>query len=444
MILVQTKIQKISRYAAILCIASFFLAPPLQALAETQQELQDQLNQVEAQITQYEQQLSQTKTEKQTLTNAINKLKKEQQKITLQIKATNLQINQLGNRLDTTQQSITDTESQLEKSKETTAAILRMLYERDSKPLIEVLLQQNSAFTLFKEADISNQLSANLISSLEEMKMLKDNLQSKYSNLASEQDDKKNLLAIQKLQNQQLAGKVGDQSKLLQTTQGKEAKYQAMLTDSQKQAQEIKNRIYQLLGVTQQVTFGDAVSIAQWVSKQTGVRAEFLLAILTQESNLGQNVGTCNRSGDPVSKSWRAVMKPDRDQSPFLAITQSLGKNPDTTSVSCPMRDSQGKQVGWGGAMGPAQFIPSTWMLYKDQIAAITGKPVANPWDIKDAFVAAALLLKDNGATSGASNAEWRAAMLYFSGSTNTRFRFYGDNVVALAKRYQSDIRVLG
>jgi hypothetical protein len=30
--------------------------------------------------------------------------------------------------------------------------------------------------------------------------------------------------------------------------------------------------------------------------------------------------------------------------------------------------------------------------------------------------------------------------MIYFSGSTNTRFRFYGDNVMAIAKRYQADI----
>ena len=30
--------------------------------------------------------------------------------------------------------------------------------------------------------------------------------------------------------------------------------------------------------------------------------------------------------------------------------------------------------------------------------------------------------------------------MRYFSGSTNPRFRFYGDSVVSLAEKYQEDI----
>jgi hypothetical protein len=37
-------------------------------------------------------------------------------------------------------------------------------------------------------------------------------------------------------------------------------------------------------------------------------------------------------------------------------------------------------------------------------------------------------------------NGEWAAAMRYFSGSTNLQFRFYGDNVVILAEKYQADI----
>ncbi|MBI5733811.1 MAG: hypothetical protein HY973_02615, partial [Candidatus Kerfeldbacteria bacterium] len=35
---------------------------------------------------------------------------------------------------------------------------------------------------------------------------------------------------------------------------------------------------------------------------------------------------------------------------------------------------------------------------------------------------------------------EWNAAMRYFSGSTNAKYRFYGDNVMTLADGYQDDI----
>jgi membrane-bound lytic murein transglycosylase B len=90
--------------------------------------------------------------------------------------------------------------------------------------------------------------------------------------------------------------------------------------------------------------------------------------------------------------------------------------------------------------MGPAQFIPSTWILYKDRVKAITGKP-ADPWSIKDSFLAAALYLADYGAKKQTYNAEWKAAMIYFSGTTNKRYRFYGDSVIRITKQYEKDIK---
>ena len=120
---------------------------------------------------------------------------------------------------------------------------------------------------------------------------------------------------------------------------------------------------------------------------------------------------------------------------------KELGRSPEGTPVSCPMRDAKGNQVGWGGAMGPAQFIPSTWLGYKTKIQAVTGS-TPDPWDIRDAFVAAAIKLTHDGA-NGTEEGEWTAAMRYFSGGTDTRFRFYGDQVMARATEYQKDIDAL-
>ncbi len=261
----------------------------------------------------------------------------------------------------------------------------------------------------------------------------------KQSAYEAQQDDAEKLLTIAKLQQSSLGGKLDEQNQLLAQTKGLELSYQNLLQDSKKRAAEIRSRIYELLGVGTQITFGQAVTIAQATSKQTGVSAEFLLAILTQESNLGKNVGTCNRPGDPPEKGWKTIMKPTRDQEPFLAITKELGRDPDVTPVSCPMKNKDGSQLGWGGAMGPAQFIPSTWIGYKDKVSALTGKSPADPWDIRDAFVGAALLLKNNGA-DGTYDGEWKAAMRYFSGGTDTRYRFYGDNVMKQAEKYRQDI----
>ena len=131
-------------------------------------------------------------------------------------------------------------------------------------------------------------------------------------------------------------------------------------------------------------------------------------------------------------------MKPSRDIKPFLEITKSLGKDPFSTPVSCPI-PSVG---GYGGAMGPAQFIPSTWMIYKGRLEKILGRE-PNPWSIKDAFLAAALYLADYGARKQSYSAEWRAAMIYFSGTTNLRYRFYGDSVMQITKQYEKDIKAI-
>ncbi|GAI11579.1 unnamed protein product, partial [marine sediment metagenome] len=77
-----------------------------------------------------------------------------------------------------------------------------------------------------------------------------------------------------------------------------------------------------------------------------------------------------------------------------------------------------------------------------DKVKAITGK-AADPWNIKDAFLASALYLADYGAAQQTYNAEWRAAMIYFSGTTNTKYRFYGDSVMKIASQYEEDIKTI-
>ena len=407
------------------------------AIQQEQAELQRQLADIEAQIAQYQEDLKGIQGEKNTLQNKINQLKKQQATLNLQIKATNLQIDDLGDKVAQMQESIKQNTARSEQLKLQIGKVLQLIYERDSDPILYMLLGRSDFSDIFSEIENYIQISQDLSGLLDQIKQISEQLNQDEQILSQQQDDAEKLLSIQSLQKQGLTNSVSQQNNLLQETKGKESNYQAVLKDTQKQARVIRERLYQLLGVTNQITFGEAVQIAQWASVQTGVRPAFLLAVLTQESNLGKNVGTCNRPDDPPSKSWKVVMNPKRDQPAFLQITQELGLDPDVTPISCPMRDSKGRQIGWGGAMGPAQFIPSTWMAYKAKVEAITGK-IANPWDIRDAFIAAAIKLAAGGATE--QSGEWAAAMRYFSGSTNTRYRFYGDSVVAQASKYQSDI----
>ena len=407
-----------------------------------QQQLENELKAIESQISELEQQLSVTKGEKNTLNNKIKQLKKEQTSLQLQIKATNIKLNDLDKKISITVKTIETNKDKIARLKTDLAKLIRLLYQKDRELLLLRLFIDGGISQAFTEANNYHKLSASINSLVQETKKTQKELNNQQVAYEEQQDDARELLTIAKIQQNSLTGKLSEQAQLLQATKGLETSYQNLLQDNKKKAAEIRSRIYDLLGVSAQINFGQAVAIAQPADKQTGVPAAFLLAILTQESNLGKNVGTCNRPGDPPEKSWKIIMKPTRDQEPFVAITTELGRDPDITPVSCPMKDKKGKQIGWGGAMGPAQFIPSTWIGYKEKVSAITGKSPADPWDIRDAFMAAALLLKNNGADA-TSDGQWKAAMRYFSGSTNTRYRFYGDNVLTLTAKYEQDIKDL-
>jgi membrane-bound lytic murein transglycosylase B len=132
-------------------------------------------------------------------------------------------------------------------------------------------------------------------------------------------------------------------------------------------------------------------------------------------------------------------MKPSRDQAPYLAITSELGLDPETQPLSCPWGG------GWGGAMGPAQFIPSTWAIYKAKIANITGNNPPNPWSPRDAFTASGVYLTELGAAGGNYTAERTAALKYYAGGNWNKpaNAFYGNSVMKIATDYQAQIDVL-
>lgn len=409
------------------------------SLQEQQAELQRELQNIENQIAQYEQELKSVQGEKKTLQNKINQLKKQQASLSLRIKATTLQINNLTNQIADTENSITKNEDKIRQLKQEVGQLLQLIHEQDEKSWVYILMRDDNLSDVFGELENYSKVGEELSGLLDKIKQTNDQLNQEKQMLGEEKDDAKNLLSVQTLQKQDLLNSVGEQNNLLQETKGKESNYQNILSDKQKQAKEIRGRLYQLLGISAQITFGQAVEIATWAGAQTGVRPAFLLAILTQESNLGKNVGQCllknMQNGNGIRITTGAlvsnVMKPSRDIQPFLVITSELGRDSQNTMVSCPM------SYGYGGAMGPSQFIPSTWMGYRDRVSAITGKS-ADPWDIRDAFLATAIKSAKDGATK--QSGEWAAAMIYFSGSTNKKYRFYGDSVVAQAAKYQQDI----
>jgi len=428
--------------------------------SEERQALEAELSELEEQIAQLDEDIQTTEQEKKTLENQIYILRNKIRRLDLQIYQGNVMIEDLSFQIEDTSASIEDTSLKIRDSRDQLANILQLVYEADQKSLIEILLSETELSDFFDDLMALESLNAESQELLNSIEDLKVRLEAEKEALDEEKQELENIVTIQTLQRKESAQVKKDKDWLLSLTEAEYQKYLGEKEETERKAAEIRARIFELIGVPEGgIEFGKAVEIAQYVERVTGVRAAFLLSILAQESmrygKIGENVGQCylqnSKTGDGIyiesGKKAPRTMNPKRDISPFFNIIEELNKTKGLardvfkTPVSCWMPVYyKGSPVGWGGAMGPAQFIPSTWILYENQISKIIGK-LADPWEIKDSFLAAGLYLGDLGASSN----ELKAAMHYFSGSSWTWWeeKYYGKPVIARAEQYQEEIDLL-
>jgi membrane-bound lytic murein transglycosylase B len=262
---------------------------------------------------------------------------------------------------------------------------------------------------------------------LSNIKNLKSYLEGQEDSLGADKEELKNVVWAQEFQKEQSQTTKQAQANLLEKTKGEEALYQQHLKETQEKAKEIRERIFRLAQIpeTEAPSLEEAYKIAVYVEKVTGIRPALLLGLLKVESAIGQNVGQCNCASRVGCRypdlTYKKVMSSKQWDS-FEAITKELGMDINTTPVSCYV---SGGKVQMGGAMGPAQFMPNTWMGkglsygYKQKVEAITGTIPANPWKISDAFLAMGLYLKDFRAANQKLSTEKGAVIAYLCGSSS-------------------------
>lgn len=406
-------------------------------------QLKVELDQLEQQIAGFDVLIKNKQGEAVSLERDIAIIDAEIKRSKLEIRRRNLAISELASSIDKKSLSIKDMSRKIDRERASLAETLRRIHEYDDIPLVEMLLGYNDLSDFFVEIDTIDSLQFAIQTSFEELRMDIELTARARENLFTEKQDQVELRALQEIEKRQQEAKENDKQNILKTTRGQEANYQALANQRRARAASIRSELFILQG-SPAIPFEEALRHADFSSAQTGVRSAFILGIIAQESELGRNIGQCNLPEDPARYKWQSVMKPSRDHAPYLAVTQELGLDPNAMPVSCPMRDSSGNKVGWGGAMGPAQFIPSTWILYKDAVSRITGNTPANPWTPRDAFVASGLLLRDNGAMGGRS-AELKAAAKYFAGGNWDSYlgRSYANQVLAKVDKYQEQITFL-
>ncbi len=428
-----------------LCVFSMQIEKTYAITPEEQEAIwRAELAQTEADIAKWKSILDGTKANTKSLQNEAAILNAKIKQAQATIKQRTINIEQLGKQIKDKQKTILTLEARIEKGHESLAQLIRKTNEIDDFSLPEVILGNQDISEFFSDIDSFQTIKKDLKELFSEIRQTKNLTEKEKEALDKAQDKEQDTKAAVEAQKKEVEKDEKEKQYLIKVNKTQEKTYEQVIAERQAKAGEIRAKLFKLAGGSAAIPFGTALTYAQNASAKTGVSPAFVLAILTQESSLGANVGKCyltdtttgagaNTAG---TKSFPNVMKSPRDTVPFLEITERLGFSWKSTVVSCPIAGV----AGYGGAMGPAQFIPSTWKIFDEKLKGIFGVD-SNPWNPEHAFMASALFLADLGAKTATFSAESRAACRYYGGGASTCS--YSRSVMKLKDSIQADIDYL-
>ena len=435
----------------------FLLAIPVfgQTMTESEKQAQEQkwreeLAATEQEIAKWQAELNKTKQGTKSLQGEAKILQAKINEAKAFIKQRQIQIEQLTRDIGQKNRTINILEAKLNRGLESLASILRATNEIDSYSLPEVMLSNQNISAFFEDMDSYNSLKVSLKEEFDSIKELQSLTEAERKVLADKRAAEADRKAQIETDKKRIEQNEKEKQRLITINKTAEKTYEQVIAEKQKKAAEIRAALFRLRD-SAGIPFGDALNYATVAFQKTGIRPALILAILTQESELGKNQGAClvnnletgDGSGKNTGTLFEQVMKAPRDTTPFKDITERLGRDWKMTPVSCPPGTKYTSGRGYGGGMGPSQFIPSTWELFKARIASAIGvsENQADPWNPSHSFMATAIYLADLGASAGGYTAERNAACRYYSGrscdSRSPANSFYGNQVMAKAENIQ-------
>ncbi|MDP3763253.1 MAG: lytic murein transglycosylase [bacterium] len=377
------------------------------------------------------------------------------------IRSKNKQIALLTKDIAVKQSEITVLDTRLTKGKKAIADILRKTNDINSYSLVETILSDKNLSEFFVDIDTYASTEQALASLFDELRTVRALTESEKATLNKKKEAESAARAAMEAAKKQVEIANAEKKTLLAINESNKKTYEQVVADRQAKAARIRATLFPLQDI-EPIEFGVALQYAEAASAKTGVRAAFILAILQQESNIGANVGRCNRLQD--TRKWQSIMPgplhysnylkngktckgPNSpcsyrdDQSAFVRIIDKIDRydSPEGIPLSCPYG------AGWGGAMGPSQFIPTTWELFASKISSALGIGFPDPWNPQHAIMATALHIKELIGTTGDPWVDQRtAACRYYSGSTcyprGGEVLGYGNSVMAKVDKIQREM----
>jgi len=305
----------------------------------------NELAQIEAQLAELLQKQQEQAKATGTLKGDVDYLTSQINALKTKIKARSLVIAQLQVNIKEKANTIQSLSGKIEREHESLAQLLRNTNEFDNENLAQLIFSDKSISDFYSDLESYTSIKKSVQISIDTIRGIKSDTEVAKQYLEKKQDAETDAKAELESSRQKVAQSEAAKKQLLAISKDKEAEYQRLAAEKKAKADSIRSALFSLAGISQKIEFGTALQYAIEVQEQTEVDPAFLLAILTQESNLGANVGQCYlrnpETGEGVGKNtgtvFANVMKPTRDVAPFLEITNALGFNAFQTAVSCPI-----------------------------------------------------------------------------------------------------------
>ena len=275
----------------------------------------------------------------------------------LRIRSSDIVIRDLGSEIKSTDDVIEDLRERLKHQQNGFIDVLQRINEVEQQGFLSLVLSDVRLSSFFSRTNEYEALRDKLEESIIDMARLQSRLESSVDELEEKRTEQYQTRQQQRADVEQVQYKRNEKEEILDYRLAVEEATKDQIEVYETRVGQISNRLFQLRG-SDAIPFEEALRYAKEASRKTNVRPAFLLGLIKHESDLGRNVGT---------GSYLVDMHPTRDRPIFPFITELLGYEPNEQRVSA------NPGFGWGGAMGPAQFIPSTWVCYSGLINAKTG-----------------------------------------------------------------------
>lgn len=452
-----------------LTFGAFFHTAPVLAQDLTPQQraqLEAELAQTQREIEEQEKIIADLKQKQKTIGGDISILTAQIKQAEAVLAQKNTTIKKLTTDINVKTTRINTLVAKIDQGKVSLSELIRKTREIDTYSLPEAILSNKNISDFFSDLDSFNSIQKSLQDLFFAVREAKAETEKEKQALADKKNQEEDAKYVIEQKKKEVARNEADKKQLLAVVNKTKEVQDTILAQKQAKAEQIRVALFGLRDAAA-IPFATALDYANTASRATGVRPALILAILTQESELGKNIGSClvkdlqtgNGVGKNTGRPFERIMysngdtKRPSDTAPFQSITDRLGKSWSITPVSCPPDPyGDGKYYsgrGFGGGMGPSQFIPSTWETFKSRIARVYSIDAnqANPWNAQHAITATALYMADLGASGGTYTSERNAACKYYSGRACDNKKpynsSYGTSVLQKAEAIQTNIDFL-